>query len=185
MWVNERHALDKTAFSCISFFAGAFTLECIHSKVCQTVYRTPNECAFIHFFFLVVHSGMHAVVKQALSPASSLPLTVCDKNIITLTFHELADSDLKSKGFNWYLIYHTYRLRWPSDSSSSTLTSLGLLRRSDRPYVLIITSVHRLRQKKGWGTEVNFLISMLLSDSWYVGIGYNLYYYYVGREIRK
>jgi hypothetical protein len=30
--MNERHALDKTAFSCISLFAGAFTNACR----CQT-----------------------------------------------------------------------------------------------------------------------------------------------------
>jgi hypothetical protein len=39
---------------------------CIHSKFVKQICRTPNACALIHFFWLVVHSGMRAVVKQAL-----------------------------------------------------------------------------------------------------------------------
>ena len=69
--VNERHALDKTAFSCISLFAGAFTNACrMHAGACTLskfvkriyYYGVLNECAFIHFFFGGAF-GMHAVVR--------------------------------------------------------------------------------------------------------------------------
>ena len=56
--MNERHALDKTAFSCISLFAGAFTNACrMHAGTCtlskfvKRIYGVPNACAFIQFFW--------------------------------------------------------------------------------------------------------------------------------------
>jgi hypothetical protein len=66
--MNERYAFYNSGFSCIPFFAGAFSNACrsMYSfKVCQTDFAGARMNAH-SFRFLVVHSGMHAVVKQAL-----------------------------------------------------------------------------------------------------------------------
>jgi len=63
-------------FHCIPFFAGAFSNACqsMYSfKVCQTDFAGARMNAH-SFRFLVVHSGMHAVVKQALTKSKPIEL---------------------------------------------------------------------------------------------------------------
>jgi hypothetical protein len=65
--VNERLAAYNAAFSRIPFFAGAFANACLrtHSlEGCQTDFHWRMN-AMHSFDFLVVHSRMHTVAKQA------------------------------------------------------------------------------------------------------------------------
>jgi hypothetical protein len=76
--VNAWLAAYNAAFSCIPFFAGAFANACssMHSlEGCQTDFHWRMNATH-SFDFLVVHSPMHTVVKQALRKHSSIQITV-------------------------------------------------------------------------------------------------------------